>query len=83
MLRVQRERFKESDSLDEASFIDNFQVNDNFLNKSGFQGHIMHPGPMNIGVEITSNVANSGKSLVLQQVENGLYLRAALLSLIS
>ena len=83
VLRVQRERFKESDSLDEASFIDNFQVNDNFLNKSGFKGHIMHPGPMNIGVEITSNVANSGKSLVLQQVENGLYLRAALLSLIS
>lgn len=83
VLRVQRERFKESDSLDEASFIDNFQVNDNFLNKSGFQGHIMHPGPMNIGVEITSNVANSEKSLVLQQVENGLYLRAALLSLIS
>ena len=83
MLRVQRERFKESDSLDEASFIDNFQVNDNFLNKFGFQGHIMHPGPMNIGVEITSNVANSEKSLVLQQVENGLYLRAALLSLIS
>jgi len=38
---------------------------------------------MNIGVEITSNVANSEKSLVLQQVENGLYLRAALLSLIS
>ena len=83
VLRVQRERFKESDSLDEASFIDNFQVNDNFLNKSGFQGHIMHPGPMNIGVEITSNVASSEKSLVLQQVENGLYLRAALLSLIS
>ena len=80
---MQRERFKESDSLDETSFIDNFQVNDNFLNSSGFKGHIMHPGPMNIGIEITSNVANSDKSLVLQQVENGLYLRAALLSLIS
>ena len=66
-----------------TSFVDNFQVNDNFLIKSGFQGHIMHPGPMNIGVEITSNIANSEKSLVLQQVENGLYLRAALLSLIS
>ena len=83
VLRVQRERFKESDRLDEASFIENFQVNDNFLNKSGFKGHIMHPGPMNIGVEITSKVANSEKSLVLEQVENGLYLRAALLSLIS
>ena len=83
VLRVQKERFKESDSLDEASFIDNFQVNDSFINKSGFKGYIMHPGPMNIGVEITSNVANSEKSLVLQQVENGLYLRAALLCLIS
>ena len=42
----------------------------------------MHPGPMNIDSEITNDVANSKNSLVLRQVENGLYLRAALLSLI-
>ena len=43
----------------------------------------MHPGPMNIGAEITADVANSKNSVILSQVENGLYLRAALLSLIS
>ena len=49
---------------------------------SGFTGFLMHPGPMNIDSEITKDVANSKNSLVLRQVENGLYLRAALLSLI-
>ena len=43
----------------------------------------MHPGPMNIGAEITNDVADSDKSLILRQVENGLYLRTALLTLIA
>ena len=82
ILRVQKERFKHGDGLDEVNFIENFQVNDNFLKNSGFTGFLMHPGPMNIDSEITKDVANSKNSLVLRQVENGLYLRAALLSLI-
>ena len=83
ILRIQKERFKDSDSLNEASFINNFQVNDNFLSKTGFKGYFMHPGPMNIGAEITNEVADSDKSLILRQVENGLYLRTALLTLIA
>ena len=82
ILRIQKERFKHGDGLDEVNFIENFQVNDNFLKNSGFTGFLMHPGPMNIDSEITRDVANSKNSLVLRQVENGLYLRAALLSLI-
>ena len=82
ILRVQKERFKHGDGLDEVNFIENFQVNDKFLKNSGFTGFLMHPGPMNIDSEITRDVANSKNSLVLRQVENGLYLRAALLSLI-
>lgn len=82
ILRVQKERFKDDDGLDEADFIKNFQVNDEFLKNSGFNGFLMHPGPMNIDAEITREVANSENSLVLKQVENGLYLRTALLSLI-
>lgn len=82
ILRVQKERFKHDDGLDEVNFIENFQVNDKFLKNSGFTGFLMHPGPMNIDSEITRDVANSKNSLVLRQVENGLYLRAALLSLI-
>ena len=82
ILRIQKERFKHGDGLDEVNFIENFQVNDKFLKNSGFTGFLMHPGPMNIDSEITNDVANSKNSLVLRQVENGLYLRAALLSLI-
>ena len=82
ILRIQKERFKHGDGLDEVNFIENFQVNDKFLKNSGFTGFLMHPGPMNIDSEITRDVANSKNSLVLRQVENGLYLRAALLSLI-
>ena len=82
ILRVQKERFKHGDGLDVVNFIENFQVNDKFLKNSGFTGFLMHPGPMNIDSEITRDVANSKNSLVLRQVENGLYLRAALLSLI-
>ena len=83
ILRIQKERFKDSDSLNEANFINDFQVNDNFLSKTGFKGYLMHPGPMNIGAEITNEVADSDKSLILRQVENGLYLRTALLTLIA
>ena len=82
ILRVQKERFKDDDGLDEADFIKNFQVNNEFLKNSGFNGFLMHPGPMNIDAEITREAANSENSLVLKQVENGLYLRTALLSLI-
>ena len=82
ILRIQKERFKHGDGLDEVNFIENFQVNYKFLKNSGFTGFLMHPGPMNIDSEITRDVANSKNSLVLRQVENGLYLRAALLSLI-
>ena len=81
ILRIQKERFKDDDDLDETNFIKNFQVNEEFIKNTGFNGYLMHPGPMNIDAEINRNVANGKNSLVLKQVENGLYLRTALLSL--
>lgn len=44
---------------------------------------IMHPGPINRGVELTSDVADSGKSIILQQVENGVAVRMAVLYLLA
>ena len=44
---------------------------------------IMHPGPINRGVEITSDVADSGHSIILQQVENGVAIRMAVLYLLA
>ena len=40
----------------------------------------MHPGPMNEGIEIDSNVAHSNRSFILKQVENGVAIRMAILS---
>ena len=44
---------------------------------------IMHPGPINRGVELTSDVADSSHSLILDQVENGVAIRMAILFLLS
>ena len=44
---------------------------------------IMHPGPINRGVEITSEVADSEHSIILQQVENGVAIRMAVLFLLA
>ena len=44
---------------------------------------IMHPGPINRGVEITSEVADSEHSIILQQVENGVAVRMAILYLLA
>ena len=43
----------------------------------------MHPGPINRGVEITSDVADSNHSIILQQVENGVAVRMAILYLLA
>jgi aspartate carbamoyltransferase catalytic subunit len=44
---------------------------------------VMHPGPINRGVEITSEVADSDQSIILQQVENGVAIRMAVLYLLA
>ena len=44
---------------------------------------IMHPGPINRGVEITSDIADSNHSIILQQVENGVAIRMAVLFLLA
>ena len=44
---------------------------------------VMHPGPINRGVEITSDVADSKQSIILQQVENGVAVRMAVIYLLA
>ena len=44
---------------------------------------IMHPGPINRGVEITSEVADSNSSIILEQVENGVAIRMAVIYLLA
>ncbi len=83
ILRIQLERqdIKYFPSLREyAQF---YGVNKQLLDSLDKEVVIMHPGPINRGVEITSDVADSDQSIILQQVENGVAIRMAILYLLA
>lgn len=83
MLRIQLERQDQRffPSLKEYSNL--FGLNMERLNKLDKEIVIMHPGPINRGVEITSEVADSQQSIILDQVENGVAVRMAVLFLLA
>ncbi len=83
VLRIQLERQNQVlfSSLREYSLA--YGINRERLERLGKRVVIMHPGPINRGVELDSDVADSGNSLVLQQVENGVAVRMAALYLLS
>jgi aspartate carbamoyltransferase catalytic subunit len=83
MLRIQFERFGGSlfPSLREYSRL--YGMNAERLRRCRKDVLIMHPGPINRGVEITSDVADGPNSCILQQVANGLAIRMAVLYLVS
>ena len=83
VLRIQLERqdIKYFPSLRE--YAQYFGVNLALLNSLSKKVVIMHPGPINRGVELTSDVADSEHSIILQQVENGVAIRMAVLYLLA
>jgi aspartate carbamoyltransferase catalytic subunit len=83
VLRIQLERqdLKFFPSLREYALF--FGINQEILNQLDHPVVIMHPGPINRGVEITSEVADSPHSIILQQVENGVAVRMAVLYLLA
>lgn len=83
MLRIQLERqdIKYFPSLREYSM--QYGVNKELLDSLKKEITIMHPGPINRGVEITSDVADSKQSIILEQVENGVAVRMAVLYLLA
>jgi aspartate carbamoyltransferase catalytic subunit len=82
MLRIQLERqdIKFFPSLREYSML--FGLDKNILDSLSKKILIMHPGPINRGVEITSDVADSDQSIILNQVENGVAIRMAVMYLL-
>ena len=60
-----------------------FGLNKDLLDSLAKKIIIMHPGPINRGVEITSDVADSDQSIILDQVENGVAVRMAVLFLLA
>ncbi len=83
MLRIQLERqeIKYFPSLREYTMM--YGVNKKLLDSLKKKITIMHPGPINRGVEITSDVADSSQSIILEQVENGVAIRMAVLYLLA
>ncbi len=83
MLRIQMERqdIRYFPSLRE--YMQLFGLNMEILNSLNKPVTIMHPGPINRGVEITGEVADSGQSIILNQVENGVAIRMAVLYLLA
>jgi aspartate carbamoyltransferase catalytic subunit len=83
MLRIQLERqdLKYFPSIREYVML--FGLNKDILDKLNKEIVIMHPGPINRGVEISSDVADSSHSIILDQVENGVAIRMAVLFLLA
>ena len=78
MLRVQKERLAGL-QLSADEYVRNFQLTTERLAMAPRNALVMHPGPMVRGMELTSEVADSARSLVLEQVKNGVAVRRAIL----
>jgi aspartate carbamoyltransferase catalytic subunit len=83
MLRVQNERLDVSYFPTTREYTQQYGVTKELLNSLNKEIVIMHPGPINRGVEITSDVADSQQSVILDQVENGVAVRMAVIYLLA
>lgn len=84
MLRLQAERMHAAYFPNEREYARNWGLDDARLRRLSAQALIMHPGPMNRGLEISSAAADSAQSTVIEQVKNGVSVRmAALYALLS
>jgi aspartate carbamoyltransferase catalytic subunit len=79
MLRVQLERMRKNEDFTTRDYVKNWSLDQARLGHLGKETVIMHPGPMNRGLEISNQAANDPRSAVLRQVENGLAVRMAVL----
>ena len=82
MLRVQNERMELSYFPTNREYSQNFGLNGDRLKQLRKEIVILHPGPINRGVEITSEVADSDQAIILDQVENGVAIRMAIIYLL-
>ena len=83
MLRVQNERMEINYFPSTREYAQQYGVDKALLNSLNKEIVIMHPGPINRGVEITSDVADAQQSVILNQVENGVAIRMAVIYLLA
>jgi len=81
MLRLQKERMSSALLPSESEYFKCFGLSDDKLKIANKDAIVMHPGPINRGVEISSSVADGPQSVILQQVSNGIAVRMAVMSM--
>ena len=81
MLRLQKERMNSAFLPSESEFFRCFGLTEAKLKLAKPDAIVMHPGPINRGVEIASSVADGPQSVILQQVSNGIAVRMAVMSM--
>jgi len=83
MLRIQKERMVQTAALDDQAYFRDFGLDAKRLKLASPNVLVMHPGPMNRGVEISSEVADGPRSVIREQVNNGVAVRMAVLASIA
>jgi aspartate carbamoyltransferase catalytic subunit len=83
MLRIQNERMSESYFPSTREYVQQYGLTMPLLSSINKEIIVMHPGPINRGVEITSEVADSDQAIILDQVENGVAIRMAVMYLLA
>lgn len=83
ILRMQRERQTEAFFPSMREYAVHFGLHLSHLSQAASDAIVMHPGPMNRGIEISSEIADGGRSLILDQVTNGVAVRMAVLYLLA
>lgn len=76
-LRIQKERIEKS-KINFNQYSDRYMITEKMLNEFNVS-YLMHPGPVNEGIEIDRGLQDSSKSLILEQVKNGTWIRCAVL----
>ncbi len=82
MLRLQKERMTSALLPTEREYFKCFGLTEKRLKLASSDAIVMHPGPINRGVEIESSIADGSQSVILQQVTNGVAVRMAIMSLV-
>ena len=82
MLRVQHERMNASYFPSAREYSRRYGLDTTRMNRLPDHAIVLHPGPMNRGMEITADVADSGRSVIVEQVTNGVAVRMAVLYLL-
>jgi aspartate carbamoyltransferase catalytic subunit len=83
ILRIQRERQDAAFFPSMREYAVHYGLQPKHLDRAAHDVIVMHPGPMNRGVEISSEIADGSRSLILDQVTNGVAVRMAVLYLLA